>query len=46
MKTCRICNQTKPTDAYRGARSVCRECEKAQRREWYAEQKDKNDEYQ
>lgn len=38
MKTCRICNQTKPADAYRGARSACRECEKAQRREWYAAQ--------
>lgn len=38
MKTCRICNQTKPADAYRGARSACRECEKAARRAWYAAQ--------
>lgn len=38
MKQCRICNQTKPADAYRGTRSACRECEKARRREWYAEQ--------
>ncbi len=38
MKTCRTCNQTKPADAYRGTRSACRECEKAQRREWYAAQ--------
>ena len=38
MKTGRICNQTKPADAYRGTRSACRECESARRREWYAAQ--------
>ena len=38
MKTCRTCNELKPLDAYRGARSACRECEKARRREWYAAQ--------
>lgn len=38
MKTCRICNQTKPADAYRGTRSACRECENARHREWYAAQ--------
>ena len=38
MKTCRICNELKPADAYRGTRSACRECESARRREWYAAQ--------
>ena len=38
MKTCRICSQAKPLDAYRGTRSACRECENARRREWYAAQ--------
>lgn len=38
MKTCRICSQEKPLDAYRGTRSACRECENARRREWYAAQ--------
>jgi len=28
MKTCRICNQTKPADAYRGTRSMCLACER------------------
>jgi hypothetical protein len=27
-KQCRICNQHKPADAYRGTRSACRECER------------------
>lgn len=38
MKTCRTCNQPKPADAYRGTRSMCRECEHARKREWYAAQ--------
>lgn len=38
MKTCRICTQARPLEAYRGARSACRECENAARRAWYAAQ--------
>jgi hypothetical protein len=38
MKTCRICNESKPLDAYRGTRSMCRECEHARKRQWYASQ--------
>lgn len=34
MKTCRICNRTKPADAYRGTRSACRECGCAYGAEW------------
>ena len=34
MKTCRICNQTKPADAYRGTRSACRECGCVYGAEW------------
>lgn len=38
MKTCRTCAVAKPADAYRGTRSMCRECEHARHREWYAAQ--------
>lgn len=38
MKTCRICTQARPLEAYRGTRSACRECENAARRAWYAAQ--------
>lgn len=38
MKTCRTCAVTKPSEAYRGTRSMCRECENARKREWYAAQ--------
>lgn len=34
MKTCRICNELKPADAYRGTRSSCRECGCAYGAEW------------
>lgn len=37
-KHCRECKKDKPADAYRGTRSMCRECENAQRRSWYAAQ--------
>lgn len=29
MKTCRVCNQARPLEAYRGTRNACRECEDA-----------------
>lgn len=38
MKTCRICQQPKPLEAYRGTRSMCLACEHARKREWYAAQ--------
>lgn len=38
MNTCRTCHQAKPPDAYRGTRSMCRACENARKRTWYAAQ--------
>jgi hypothetical protein len=38
MKTCRTCNQAKPSAAYRGTRSMCLACEHARKRDWYAAQ--------
>ena len=38
MKTCRTCAVDKTADAYRLYRNVCRECENARTREWYARQ--------
>ena len=35
MKACRICDQAKKDNEFRGKRRVCRECEKRQKREYH-----------
>ena len=38
MKPCCKCNESKPPEAYRGNRKMCRACEAIRKHEWYMAQ--------